>query len=261
MRLMDGFRPAKHPLHARGSIYSMDFSSVFAASLMLAILEPPRRILDLCSAPGGKAVFASLAFKPELLVCNEVIRKRTGSLIDNLERCKIENVYVASADSSVWAKKARDQFDLIIVDAPCSGQSLIAKGNDAPGCFHPTMIDMNHSRQRRILGNAYHALQPGGHILYMTCTYTKKENEKVIEWLLKQHEDLEAVERVEMNAFRSKYAEFPCYRIFPQEGIGAGAFSCLVKKRGVWDGTEIATEELPVSWNWKTGRLYTKQSD
>lgn len=251
VRLMDGFgfRPSQHPLYASGAIYSLDFSSVFAASLMLEIESPPKRILDLCSAPGGKAIFAARAFDPDLLTCNEVIRKRTGSLIDNLTRCKIACSEVGSADPSVWAKKCANQYDFVIVDAPCSGQSLIAKGDEALGCFSPQMIDLNVGRQRRITGNAIHCVRPGGHMLYMTCTYTPKENEKVIDWLLKEYPDLRVVESKRLARFRSHLAEFPCYRMFPQDGAGAGAFAALLR-RGDVDEEIVPSDDRPVSWRY-----------
>jgi 16S rRNA C967 or C1407 C5-methylase (RsmB/RsmF family) len=97
-------------------------------------------------------VFAFRAFKPELLACNETIKKRTGTLISNLARCKVENSAVWSADPAVYAKRAPEAFDLVIVDAPCSGQSLMAKGDQAPGAFTPHIIDMCVGRQRRITG-------------------------------------------------------------------------------------------------------------
>jgi 16S rRNA C967 or C1407 C5-methylase (RsmB/RsmF family) len=254
MRLREPFRPGAHPLHAKGAYYSLDFSSVFAASAMLAIKVPPVRVLDVCASPGGKSVFAWRAFlrdgDPEsrVLICNETIRKRCGTLIENLKRCKIAGSSVGSADPSVWAKKAAEQFDLVLVDAPCSGQSLLAKGEVAEGCFHPTMIDMNVSRQRRIVGNAVHCIRPGGHLLYMTCTFSKQENEKLIAWVLREHPFLEAVEVPELLEHRSTYADFPCYRLFPQSGLGAGAFSCLLRHTGEPPAHREALEELPLFW-------------
>jgi 16S rRNA C967 or C1407 C5-methylase (RsmB/RsmF family) len=247
-RIQPQFRVAKHPLHAKGAFYSLDFSSVFSACSLQAIQQPPRRVLDLCASPGGKAIFAWRMFKPELLYCCESVRKRTGTLIGNLDRCGATGSMVWSADSSVCAKKFVECFDLILCDAPCSGQSLIAKGDTALGCWDPRMIDMNVGRQRRIVGNAYHCLAPGGYLMYATCTYTKKENEKVVEWLLKEYEDLETVELPFLNEFRSKYSEANCYRLFPQHGLGAGAFVCLFRKKGQRPDVLPEFESLPKLW-------------
>jgi 16S rRNA C967 or C1407 C5-methylase (RsmB/RsmF family) len=249
IRLGDGFRPAQHPLYERGAYYSLDFSSVFAASAMLAVAEPPRRVLDLCASPGGKAIFAWRAFRPELLYCNETIRKRARPLIENLARCGASAGKVWSADPSVYARRFAGGFDLVIVDAPCSGQSLLAKGDVAPGAFNPAMVDMNHSRQRRITGNAVHCLAPGGYLLYMTCTFSRRENELVIQWLLKEYPELEAVNVTHLYAHRSPYADFPCYRLFPHSGLGAGAFTALLRKSG--DRAELPEfEEIPTIWGY-----------
>lgn len=248
LRIDDSVKPAKHPLHQKGVIYSLDLSSVFSASLMLAIETPPVRVLDLCSAPGGKAIFAWRAFRPEIMVCNETIRKRCGSLIANLERCAIVGSCVTSADPSVWARRFPRAFDLVLVDAPCSGQSLLAKGDDAKDCFEPKMIDMCHSRQRRILGNAAKCVRPGGHMLYMTCTYAVKENEKVVAWLLREYDWLEAVEVASHAAFRSPHGEAPSYRLYPHQGLGAGAFACLLRHKEAPSDLPPELDTMPVFW-------------
>ncbi len=249
-RIDPEFRAAKHPLHQKGAFYSLDFSSVFSASAMMAIEEPPTRVLDLCAAPGGKSIFAYRLFHPEITICNEAIRKRTGSLIANLTRCRIEGSRVWSADPSVYAKRWPDAFDLVMVDAPCSGQSLVAKGDPAPGAFTPHMIDMNVGRQRRILGNAARCVRPGGYLFYSTCTFSLKENEKVLAWLLQEYPEFEAVEAPALAEFRSGYASFPCYRLFPQYGLGAGSFAGLLRRAGEPTAHRPSLEDLPGSWHY-----------
>jgi 16S rRNA C967 or C1407 C5-methylase (RsmB/RsmF family) len=250
VRVMDSFRPAKHPLYQKGAYYTLDLSSVFAARPILEIQEPPRTILDLCASPGGKAIFAWKAFNPELLACNETVKKRTGSLIGNLERCHIERSLVWTADPSVWAKRYPQGFDLVIVDAPCSGQSLLAKGDHAPDCFLPSMIDMCVGRQRRITGNAFKCLRPGGHMLYSTCTYSEKEDEKIIAWLLEEYPGLEPVPVPQLAPFQSKFESFPCYRLFPQQGFGAGAFTCLLRKTGEPPEERPDFSDMPAKWRY-----------
>ena len=249
-RIDDSFRPSKHPFYAKGYYYTLDFSSIFSASAMLVMDKRPAKILDLCASPGGKAIFSWRAFKPELLLCNETIRKRAGTLIGNLDRCHCTNSAVWSADPSVYARRYRETFDLVICDAPCSGQSLLAKGDDALGCFAPNMIDMNVGRQRRITGNAYHCLRPGGYLLYATCTFTPKENERVMDWLLREYEDLEAVEVPHLSEYRSNFSNFPSYRLYPHQGLGAGAFVCLIRKKGDRPEHPSVIEEMPCLWKY-----------
>ncbi|MEG5173865.1 hypothetical protein [Microcoleus sp. B3-D7] len=74
--------------------------------------------------------------------------------------------------------------NLVIVDAPCTGQSLLAKGDKAPGCFHHVTINSNANRQKRIFANSAKIVAPQGYLVYMTCTYSTAENEQVSEWLL-----------------------------------------------------------------------------
>lgn len=248
VRLAPEFRPSRHPMYDKGYFYSLDLSSVFCASAVLAIEQPVRRVLDVCASPGGKAIFAARAKNPELLACNEIIRKRTGALISNLNRCQIEGAVVWSADPSVWAKKFPQAFDLIMVDAPCSGQSLWAKGDEAAGSFSPSMVDMCVGRQRRILAHAAAAVRPGGHILYTTCTYTKKENENVVAWLLEQFDFLEAVPVPHLENHRSTHSDFPSYRLFPHEGVGAGGFACLLRHTGEPPEHWTSVESLTGSW-------------
>lgn len=259
VRLADDFRPGRHPLHEKGAYYVLDLSSAFAATPLVHLPTAPERILDVCAAPGGKSVFAWKALLSErsdlsrgpgdggrtALFANETIRKRTGSLIANFERCRIAGSAVGSADPSVWSRKCPAGFDLVIVDAPCSGQSLLAKGEEAPGCFQPAMIDMNVGRQRRIVGHSARCLRPGGYLLYMTCTFSKKENEGVVEWLLRQYPGLEAVATPSLADFQSPFADCPCYRLFPQSGLGAGAFSALVRLREDAEPVAAPPEETP----------------
>ncbi len=249
LRFGPEFRAPQHPLYEKGAFYSLDLSSVFSASAMMAIKSRVVNVLDLCASPGGKAIFAWKAFAPQRLMCNETIRKRTGSLIANLDRCGITGSSVWSADPSVYAKNFPEAFDLVLVDAPCSGQSLLAKGRRAEGCWNPEMIDMCVGRQRRIVGNAIQCLKPGGYLLYSTCAFSIKENEKVIQWALQQESDLEAVVVPDLKEFQSKYSEEPCYRLFPQSGLGAGAFVGLIhRKESEEPVAPFEFGEVPAAW-------------
>ncbi|NEP37898.1 MAG: hypothetical protein F6K35_00800 [Okeania sp. SIO2H7] len=118
-------KPGKHPLHEKGYFYCLDFSSIFAASTLLNIAKPVKLILDMCAAPGGKSVFAWKALQPELILCNEAIGKRTGMLRSNLKRCEISPAVISNKDSQTLAEIMPKTADVVIVDAPCSGQSLL----------------------------------------------------------------------------------------------------------------------------------------
>ncbi|MHC5744249.1 MAG: RsmB/NOP family class I SAM-dependent RNA methyltransferase [Nostoc sp.] len=228
-RLSLGEKPGKHPLHEKGYFYCLDFSSVFAATTLLAIPESVRLVFDMCAAPGGKSIFAWRALKPELLISNEVIGKRLGMLISNLKRCQVSPSAVVNRDSSIFAEIFPGSSNLVIVDAPCTGQSLLAKGEKAPGCFHPTAINKSANRQKRIIANSAKIVSPQGYLAYMTCTYSPEENEQVCEWFLERFPQFKAIEISNLTKYQSHLTTIPCYRIFPQDRLGAGAFTALFK--------------------------------
>ncbi|MBU6229512.1 MAG: RsmB/NOP family class I SAM-dependent RNA methyltransferase [Cyanobacteria bacterium REEB459] len=230
-RLSPGQRPGQHPLHGSGAYYCLDLASVFTASVLTAIQSPLQAILDLCAAPGGKSLLARQMLQPDYLWCNETVGKRVKSLIANLKRCGVTEARVFNLDPQVWAAQAAQALPLVIVDAPCSGQSLLTKGRRVEGCFHPVTIGKNAQRQRRILAQAAQLIAPGGYLAYMTCTFSPEENEAIASWLLKTFPQFEAVEVTDLQAHTSHLAEFPCYRLWPQSGWGAGGFTALLRNR------------------------------
>ncbi len=227
-RLLPGTRPGQHPLHDQGAFYCLDFSSVFAASPVQTLLSVST-VVDVCASPGGKSIFTWVALHPEWLLSNEVIGKRTVALISNLQRCQVQPVTVTRMDSEVLAREIPKTADLVLVDAPCTGQSLLAKGGKAPGCFHPVSINSNANRQKRIVANSAAIVGPQGYLLYMTCTYSPEENEQVMEWFLSHFPDFRPVVVEHLQNYRSHLSHIPCYRLFPQSGFGAGTFTALLQ--------------------------------
>jgi 16S rRNA C967 or C1407 C5-methylase (RsmB/RsmF family) len=228
-RLPKDARPGQHPLHEQGYFYCLDFSSVFAVSTLLTISPPAPLVFDMCAAPGGKSVFAWRALHPDLLISNEVIGKRLGMLIANLKRCNVRPAVVMSRDSNVHARTFLQTSQVVLVDAPCTGQSLLAKGGKAPGCFHPSAINKSANRQKRILANSAQLVAPQGYLAYMTCTYSPEENEQVCEWFMKRFTQFQPVTIPHLEAYQSHLATIPCYRMWPQQNLGSGAFTVLFK--------------------------------
>lgn len=222
-------RPGRHALHEQGAFYCVDPSSVFMA-LGAMQLPRPEVLLDVCASPGGKSILTWRALQPQQLWCNEVVGKRLGALTSNLKRCRIAPSSVISADPAVLALHAAGTADIVLVDAPCSGQSLIARGKPSPGCFHPATINMNANRQRKILSSSVQLVRPGGWLVYMTCTYAEKENERNVDWLLKKNSQLSVVEVPELPGFRSTFTNTPCYRMWPMSGLGAGGFFAVLQR-------------------------------
>lgn len=238
-RLALAEKPGQHPLHDAGYFYCLDFSSVFAASVLSAV-NSANLIFDMCASPGGKSVFAWTMFHPKQLFSNEVIGKRRAALISNFKRCGIASSVVLSLDSKILAEELPNTMDLVLVDAPCSGQSLIAKGGKAEGCFHPININKNANRQKRILANSVQLVKPQGYLVYMTCTYSIEENEQVIDWLLERFPQFETIEVTQLREYRSHLTEQFCYRIFPQHRLGAGAFTTLLRNTETGEAKEVS---------------------
>ncbi|MFN6571155.1 RsmB/NOP family class I SAM-dependent RNA methyltransferase [Dendronalium sp. ChiSLP03b] len=243
-RLYLGEKPGQHPLHNQGYFYCLDFSSVFAAATLLTITQPMHLVFDMCASPGGKSIFAYQALQPDLLISNEVIGKRLGMLISNLKRCHISPCVVVNRDSSIFAENITLSSNLVIVDAPCTGQSLLAKGEKAPGCFHPTAINKSANRQKRIIANSAQLVAPQGCLAYMTCTYSPEENEQVGEWFLSRFPQFKAIQISYLQDYQSHLTTMPCYRIFPQDRLGAGAFTVLFQNTDEGEAKELDKDIL-----------------
>lgn len=243
-RLAFGQQPGKHPFHDQGAFYCLDFSSIFAASALLTIPAPVNLLVDVCAAPGGKSIFAWRALQPELLISNEVIGKRIGALLSNLKRCQIHSARVTNLDPQVLAETMPQTAQVVLVDAPCTGQSLIAKGGKAPGCFHPVTINNNANRQKRILANSAQLVAGRGYLAYMTCTYSPEENEQVLEWLLTRFPQFQPVAVPHLQPYQSHLTDLPCYRLFPQSGLGAGAFTVLLQNTATESALPLSPEFL-----------------
>jgi 16S rRNA C967 or C1407 C5-methylase (RsmB/RsmF family) len=227
-RLVDPLsRPSTVQDYQQGNLYPLDFSSFLMASPLLA-LPPQPYILDVCSAPGGKALCAHMICQPNTLHCNEVEPRRLTVLQENLNRCAVPALCTPHTSRQL-AERYAQVASLLIVDAPCSGQSLTGKGMIAAGAFHSHTIQLNASRQKRILRDVLPCLQPGGHLLYTTCTFSKAENEAVIEWLIKRH-SFTAISIPFLDPYTSTLSSHACYRFEPQQGIGCGGFSCLLRR-------------------------------
>ncbi len=239
--LEGGHRPGASPEHEQGDFYLLDAASIFMAAPLCQIERPLQRIIDCCASPGGKTVFAWRALNPAELITNEVIRKRTAQLISNLKRCRVPGA-VISYEVDYLASLAGEAADLVLVDAPCSGQGLLARGEDSPGAMHPATINLNCNRQRRILANASKLVCPGGHLVYMTCTFSPKENEGVIEWFLKKFSDFEATSVLSLAKHQTWLSDVPMYRLMPTELVGGGGFTCLLRRRGE---IEVRPHQIP----------------
>lgn len=171
-----------------GRYYVQEAGSMFLAFLLkqLQLQHNIKVALDLCAAPGGKTTLLLNHLPADsLIVANEVIKSRYRILQENLAKWGRSNVISTQGDSQQFADLA-GQFDLVLVDAPCSGEGLFRKNPKAMGEWSPDNVQLCESRQRRILANAMPLVQEGGFLIYSTCTYNAKENDGNVDWMIKQ---------------------------------------------------------------------------
>ena len=212
----ENVRPGKHPYHEMGLYYIQEPSAMSAAALLAP--KPGMRVLDLCAAPGGKSTqLATYLGDSGLLVSNEINTQRSRILSQNIERMGIKNAIVTNEDSFVLASHFPGFFNAIQVDAPCSGEGMFRKLPEAIEQWSMENVAICAARQKEILDNAAVMLKPGGTIVYSTCTFSREENEDVIEYFLERHPDF-TLEEME--------------RFWPHKVDGEGHFVAKLVRRG-----------------------------
>lgn len=215
----ENVRPGKHPYHEMGLYYIQEPSAMSAAALLAP--KPGMRVLDLCAAPGGKSTqLATYLGDSGLLVSNEINTQRSRILSQNIERMGIKNAIVTNEDSFVLASHFPGFFNAIQVDAPCSGEGMFRKLPEAIEQWSMENVAICAARQKEILDNAAVMLKPGGVIVYSTCTFSREENEDVIEYFLERHTDF-TLEEME--------------RFWPHKVDGEGHFVAKLVRRGCVD--------------------------
>jgi NOL1/NOP2/fmu family ribosome biogenesis protein len=191
-------------------------------------------VLDLCAAPGGKStLIQSLIGDSGLLVSNEVIKPRASVLVENLSKWGGANVIVTNNDPKDF-QRLENFFDVIVIDAPCSGSGLFRKDPEAIAEWSEDLVDMCSLRQKRILTDAYAALRKDGLLIYSTCSYSKEEDEEIADWLMAHFslENLPLGIRKEWNIVEAPSEQFKVkgYRFFPDKVKGEGLYVTCFRK-------------------------------
>lgn len=187
-------RPGKHPFHEAGLYYIQEPSAMSVVEFLNP--KPGENVLDLCAAPGGKSSHIASRLKGEgFLLSNEIHPGRAKILSQNMERMGVGNCVVTNEDAASLAKVFPQFFDRIAVDAPCSGEGMFRKEEEAVRQWSEDHVKMCAARQREILEDAASMLKPGGTMVYSTCTFAPEENEGTILAFLKSHDDFYLEER------------------------------------------------------------------
>ena len=227
------------PLLHGGAYYVQEASSQFVAHLLANYDMEGKRVLDMCAAPGGKTtVYSTLVGRKGLVVANDISHSRAMALADNVQRWGMGNVVVTCNEPAHIGAFAH-WFDVVAVDAPCSGEGMFRKMDEARSEWTPSSPDVCAERQREILTEAWRVLRPGGTLIYSTCTFNPTEDEGIVEWLMSEYgEELESADRVVTDdawgVVRSDVGVFQCFHFYPHKARGEGFFAAVARK---CDGT------------------------
>lgn len=227
----DEFTPSRHPFYYAGLYYLQEPSAMTPANRLP--IAPDDKVLDLCSAPGGKATeIMSRLSEDGLLVANDISFSRAKGLLKNVELFGSDRTVVTSAAPDELSKVFVEYFDKILIDAPCSGEGMFRKKPSMVSDWEKFGPDYYAAMQREILPEAYKMLKPGGYMLFSTCTFAVKEDEDNVEWLLENYPDLSLVKIEDYDGFSHGITERTkdCVRIFPHKMEGEGHFLALFKK-------------------------------
>lgn len=222
------------PMHG-GAYYVQEASSQFVGYLLKDEELTNARVLDMCAAPGGKTtIYSTLVGRGGLVVANDINRGRTLALADNVQRWGLGNVVVTCNEPS-HIGAFREWFDVVAVDAPCSGEGMFRKMHEARSEWSPSAPEQCAVRQREIVAEAWRTLRRGGVLIYSTCTFNPTEDEGVVEWMMQEYGDeMEAMARVDVEESwgiaRKDIGSFQCFHFYPHKARGEGFFAAVVRK-------------------------------
>ena len=247
------YKAGAEPLHHAGAYYMQEPSATSAVTVLAP--QPGERVLDLCAAPGGKSTQIAAALGGTgVLWCNEYVSSRARILVQNLERCGVRNAVVTNLDTAVLCPALPAWFDAVLVDAPCSGEGMFRKEEDALTMWSEDNVRLCAARAADILDNAATALRSGGRLLLSTCTFAPEENELQVAAFLRRHPEFTLLP-IDLPFGRSGFpatkltafgdptcdADLTCTRrIFPADG-GEGHFLALLRK-----GEDAPANPLPL---------------
>ncbi|MBQ5823686.1 MAG: RNA methyltransferase [Clostridia bacterium] len=233
-----------HPYHHAGIIYVQEPGAMAPAECIE--INPEWTVLDMCAAPGGKTSrLRNKLNKESVLVSNEIIPSRCRILTGNIERMGFENTVITCMDTAKLAATFPSAFDLIMVDAPCSGEGMFRKDDTAIEEWSIENVHKCAERQAEILDNAISLLKSDGYIIYATCTFSLEENEMTVDAFLQRHNDFELVPVTDkIKSVTSDGIAFDgckcdvithCRRFYPHKSPGEGQFMAVLHRTGNCD--------------------------
>ena len=237
---LDYEKAGNHPYHHAGMIYIQEPGAMAPAECVE--IQPDWKILDMCAAPGGKSSqLKNKLGENGILVSNEIVSSRCKILTGNFERLGLKNAITTCMDTGKLARLYPNTFDMIMVDAPCSGEGMFRKEEIAIDEWSEENVKMCAKRQAEILDNAAVCLRDGGYIVYATCTFSPEENEMTVDSFLSCHSDFEIVrvrkEVEEATADGIFFEGCQCEnisfarRFYPHKAKGEGQFMAVLHQK------------------------------
>ncbi|WP_027088851.1 RsmF rRNA methyltransferase first C-terminal domain-containing protein [Thomasclavelia saccharogumia] len=224
----DNYPVGKHPYFNCGLYYIQEPSAMAVANCV--DFKEDDYVLDMCAAPGGKTCFTANQLSDQgLMIANDINKLRAGILSENIERFGIKNTIVTNCDPVKLEKHFNNFFDKIILDAPCSGEGMFRKLDQAIKTWSIDKINECAYIQRKLIDSAYKMLKNDGILIYSTCTYSLEENEEQVDYMVKQL-NMELLAIKKQPGMTSGYQNDKVVRMYPHLNKGEGQFIALLKK-------------------------------
>ncbi len=234
--------------HLQGGFYIQESSSMIPPEALNFIANDLTIVLDMAAAPGSKTTqLAALMNNTGTLVANELSSSRVKVLHSSIQRCGVSNVILTHQDGRVFGERCANSFDAILLDAPCGGEGTVRKDPDAMSNWSFEALNMLSNLQKELIISAYHALRPGGTLVYSTCTLSKEENQQVCDHLLLQCSDMQPIslENLYPEATQCLTAEGYLH-VFPHIYDSEGFFVAAFKKDSLKQSSLTAI--IPKKW-------------
>ena len=227
-----------------GAYYVQEASSMLIYQVKQLLGENPIVALDLCAAPGGKStLLLDMLPQGSMLVSNEIVRHRANILEENLLKWGNPNSIITSTTPKSLGK-ATGLFDMMLVDAPCSGEGMFRKDMQAREEWKPNSPIQCADRQRLILSDVWDSLKEGGLLVYSTCTINQEENEDIVQYIV----EILGAEAINLGdipggVWKSPFSQYPCYRMLPHKAKGEGLFMAVLRKTSTTEPLRIKTNK------------------
>lgn len=237
------------PVFHAGAYYVQEASSMFLWEVLKQIIgkSSQQKVLDLCAAPGGKTTLLASYFNDGWIVANEVIRSRANILVENITKWGSDHVIVTNNDPAHF-QSLPGYFDVMVIDAPCSGSGLFRRDPAAVDEWSEDNVQLCSRRQQRILADVLPALKEGGILIYSTCSYSKEEDEDILDWIM-QHVEMNSLPlqvASDWNIIESQSDKYQAYgyRFYPDKIKGEGFFIAVFQKRKRGDEARCKEQQL-----------------